>query len=279
MAGENRIAAGFDFVFYLILNSSGISIGNTLVGATAGSATGHPAKRLIGARTIPIGLPEDEVLTVLGDNEPLVSFTFPGAELPSGILEMSVRDQTFEALVQGTNEETIGDVVMGVLGPSGTNKPDAVLLLMREAKKYEGSTKGISAWEVLFVPSCQITPLYTNITQREFGPYRYGINLSKASRLPYGATLTEGVHGTTEATLATFESDYPLMVEVWQGDASRTAFNLTYTPKTTAKVYAYKNNGIRDPGATVSGLTVTYGVAPASSQYAHALYEVAKSAL
>lgn len=279
MAGENRIAAGFDFIFYGVLNSSGIMIGNTLTGATAGSATGHPMKRLVGARTIPISIREPEVLTVMGDNEPLVSFSFPSGELPSGILEMSVRDQGFESLVQGTTEETIGDVVMGAYDPAGTTKPDMALLLMSQAKKYEGSTKGVGAWEVLFVNSCQITPLYKDITQREFGPYRYAINLSRAARVPFGLTFTEGAHGTTEMTLTPFESDYPLMVETWQGNAAATAFNLTYTPKTTAKVYAYKNNGVRDPGATISGLTVTYAAAPASAQYAHALYEVDKSVL
>lgn len=279
MAGENRIAAGFDFIYYGVLNSSGIMIGNTTTGATAGDTTGHSMLRLEGARTIPIGLPEDERLTVTGDNEPKVSFTFPANELPSGVLDMAIRNQTFEALIQGTNEETIGDLVVGTLGPSGATKPDLALLLMRQAKKYEGATKGVSAWEILFVPSCQITPLYSDITERAFNPYRYGINISKSSRAPYGATFTEGVHATTEVTLIPIESDYPLMVHVWQGNGVASAFNLGYTPKTAAKVYAYKDNGVRDPGATVSGLTVTYGSAPTNAQYAHALYEVDKSTL
>lgn len=277
MAGENRIAAGFDLIFWAILNANGINIGTTLAGATLGSATGHPMKRLVGARTMPIGIPEPEILTVMGDNEPEVSFNFPGAELISGVLEMSVRDQGFEALVQGTLEQTIGDVVMGAYDPSGATKPDITFLMMRQAKKYEGNTKGTAAWEVISINASQVSPLYTDITQREFGPYRYAINVSKAARVPFAMTFTLGVNGTTEMSITPFESDYPLMVETWQGDASRTAFSLTYVPVSAAKVYAYKNNGVRDPGASVSGQTLTYGTAPASGQYAHALYEVSKN--
>lgn len=274
MAGENQIAAGFKYVAYGVLNSSGIHIGNTLTGATAGSATGHPMIRLRGARTVPVELTEPERLTVLGDNEPLVQFQFPGAELPSGILEMSVRDQSFEALIQGTREESIGDLTAGALGPSGTSTPDMCLLLMREAKKYEGAVKGVASWEILFVPQCQIVPLFSNFTQREFNPYRYSIVLSQSGRAPYGPTYTELTRGTQSMTLDPIVSDNPVWVEVWQGNGSQATWTLTYIPKTTSKVYVYKNNGVRDPGATVSGQTITNPVAPLTGQYVHALYEV-----
>lgn len=274
MAGESRIGAGFRYIYYGVLNASGILIGNTTTGATQGAAVGHSLIRLEGAQTIPIGLPEDEIVTVLGDDAPMVSFNFPGAELPSGVLELARRDQTFEALIQGTKEQTIGDVVVGNLMPSGNVKPDLCLLLMNEAKKWEGATKGPQAWEIVFVPVCQITPLYKDMTQRQHTPYRYGINVSRSARMPWAATFTEGLHGTTEAGLITVESDNPVMVDTWLGDSSRTAFTLGYAPKTTAKVYAYKNNGVNDPGASTAGLTLTYGSAPTISLYAHALYEV-----
>jgi len=274
MAGENRIAAGFDRIFYGVNNSDGILIGNDATGAAAGNTTGQSLLRLEGARTIPVAIPEPERVTVTGDNEPKVSFNFPSADLPQGILEMAVRDQSFEALVQGTKEQVLGDLSIGSLMPSGANSRNMCLLLMRQAKKWEGAARGSTAWEILFVPTCEITPLYADITERQFSPYRYSINLSKSARAPWGATFTEGLHGTTEMPLVPIESDNPVMVHAWQGNAVVQAFNLAYTPKTIAKVHAFMNNGVHNPGATVAGLTVTYGAVPANGQYCHALYEV-----
>lgn len=278
MAYEARIAAGFRRIYYGINNSSGILIGNTLTGATSGDATGHSLLRLDGAQTISASIPENERVPVLGDDKPMVQFSFPGGELPGGILEMARRDPTFDALCQGKLEEVLGDLNITSYGAPG-DQPDMCLLLMREAKKWEGSTKGVGAWENIFIPSCTISPLLADVTQRQHSPYRYGIAINNSARKPWGATFTTGLNGVTEDSIIHADGDYPVMVHTWQGNGVLSAFNLLYTPYTTAKVYAFFNNGVRNPGATVSGKTVTYGAAPASGQYAHAFYEVEESQL
>jgi hypothetical protein len=272
MTGEARIAAGFDRVFYGVLNSSGYMIGQTAAGATAGSAAGEGMARLEGARTIPIGIAEDDVLPVSGDNEPLVSFSFPGEELPNGVLEMAVRSQEFESLVQGTRTETLGDVTISALGPSGASKPDMALLLQRKSKKWQSGVRGSGAWEIVMVLKSNVTPLGSALEQRQFSPYRYGINLSKSDRLTYGATFTELQHGTTSMPIAIVYSDNPMLIHAFQGDASRTAFTLPVAPKSASKVYVYVNGTRNYP--TISGTTVTFGSPPASGAMIGVFYEV-----
>lgn len=277
MTGEARIAAGFDRVFYGVLNSTGYLIGQTVAGATAGSATGEAMARLEGARTIPVGIPEDDVLPVSGDNEPLVSFSFPSENLPSGVLEMAVRNQTFEALVQGSRVESLGDVTISALGPSGVTKPDMALLLQRKSKKWQSGARGSGAWEIVVVLKSNITPLGSAIEQRQFSPYRYGINLSKSDRLTWGATFTELQHGTTSMPIAIVYSDNPMLIHAFQGDASRTAFTLPVTPKSSAKVYVY-SNGLR-VFPTISDKTITFSAAPASGAMIGVFYEVSEDDL
>lgn len=278
---EARIAAGFDFIFYGVRNVNGYFQGNDATGAAAGNTNGQGALRLEGARTIPVSLPQDDVVTVTGDNEPKVSFTFPSANLPSGILELAVRDMDFDALVQGTKIETIGDLSVGTLQPSGASKPDMLLLLMRQAKKWDSGVRGVSAWEVLFVPSCEITPLYADITERQFNAYRYGINISKADRFPWGATYTEIVHGTPSSALVPIDSDYPIQLHSFQGDGAQDTFILDVAPISLAKTYVYVNGVKQVPTTqfTLSSKTVTFVAAPASSAIINVMYEVAAADL
>jgi hypothetical protein len=112
-----RIGAGARYTFYGVRDSSGFLIGNTASGATAGAQAGEGMLRLDGGQVIPTSIPENENQTAIGDDEALVSFDFSAATLAQGTIEVAVRDNVFEALVQGTEVQTIGDLSVGVLGP------------------------------------------------------------------------------------------------------------------------------------------------------------------
>lgn len=275
MAGE-RIGAGFKFLFYGVVNANGYLIGNTADGPSAGDQDGEPMLRLTGARTIPIQAAEDEVVTVTGDDEPMTTFDFPAGTLPSGVFEQSERDMDFEALVQGTKVQSIGDLNVSPLMPSDASKPDLCYLIQRRAKKWESGSRGASAWEIYFVPKAKTTPLGANVEQRTFSPYRYSFTTSKSDRLPWGATFTEAAHGTTSAPFVVVESDNPVHLHAFQGDNSETVFNLAYTPKAAAKVHVYVD-GVKQTVTTdyaVSGNVVTFVAAPADGARILVLYEV-----
>lgn len=278
---SERIAAGFDYVFYGVVNSSGYVYGSTSDGATAGAAAGESLLRLTGARTIPVGLPEDEILTVVGDNNPMVSFNFPAADLPSGVLEMSERNNAFDALVQGTLVEDLADLEVSVYGPGDRDQPDMCLLLMRQAKKWEVGVQGVKAWEIAFIPRCTVTPLGLDITQREFSPYRYNINLQTADRKPWGPTFTEAINATESGTIVFIDSDNPVMLHAFVGNASAQNFDLSYTPVSAAKLVVH-TDGVLQANPADYGLStaqIQFTGTPASGAVINALYEVSASAL
>lgn len=281
MAVKNRIAAGYEFTFYGVNDQNGYFHGNTVAGVVAGNADGQVMLRLETGRTVPLAIPEPEKVTPTGDNHPIVTFQFPSADLPSGILETAARNAEFEALCQGTKTLEIGNLRIGALNPSGTDAADMCLLLMRQAKTWTPGSRGVSKWEAEFVNSCQITPLFADITERQHSPYRYSVTLSNSDRAVWGATWTTGEVGTEEMSQTPVDSDYPLMVQVWKGNAARTAFNLAYTPETSGTAVIFVN-GVQQTVTTdytITGKTLTFVSPPASGAYIHALYEVVESEL
>jgi hypothetical protein len=278
---SERIAAGFDYIFYGVVNSSGYVIGNTATGATSGDATGQSLLRLDGARTIPVSLPPDEVVTVVGDNAPQVSFNFPPAELPSGQLEMSTRNSSFDALIQGTLVEDLADLEISVYGPGDRDQPDMCLLLMRKAKKWEIGVQGVKAWEIAFVPRCTITPLLMDITQREFTPYRYNINLQTSDRKPWGATFTAAVSGTRSGTIIIIDGDNPVMIHTHVGDAVEQNFDLAVTPVSSAKTSPFVNGVTQTTPGDYSLVTaqLQFVAAVADSAVLNTIYELTESDL
>lgn len=281
MAGENRIGAGLRWIYYGIPNSSGYLQGTTTTPATNG--TMQRMTRLRGGQTFPLTLADPERVPVSGDDEPLVQFTFPGEALPSGNMGLAVHDMDFDALIQGTKVETIGDIRAGALAPGGLVFQPIMLLIMREAKKFEGSTKGVLTWEAVLLPSVEVTALGPEWTQRTFTPYNYAVSLSKASRALYGGTYTELLRGTTELAIEPFDLENPIEIYGGFGNGAAVNYTLDTAPVSAdgSKTHVYLN-GVKQAyttNYTISGKTLVFAVAPGSGVHIGYMQEVAAADL
>ena len=273
------IGAGDRYTFYGVVNASGKVIGSTADGASAGAVQG--LARLEGGRVFPTNIPDTDKLIVSGDDQPLVQFQFDPEGLPQGTLEFAVRNATFEALVQGTVVETVGEMTMGVLQPADRADVDLCFFVERHSKKWVAGARGVKAWEIAVIPRAQVVPQYTDIQMRTFNPYKYSMVMSKSDLKPWGASLTEGLNGTTQAPMFVIDADNPIFMDVVRGNASQTVFALTYAPKSAAKLAVFDLNGVKlalTTHYTLSGSTLTFLSAPASG-YAAAFYEVDESLL
>jgi len=279
MASE-RIGAGFRYMRYGVNNDDGIFIGGTTTVPVAGNQTGSGMIRLDGARTLPVNIPEPDVEPVTGDDEPMVTFEFDSETPISGAFEMAVRNNTFEALIQGTKVETIGDADLGILDPKDRASQSMCLLLSRRAKSWATGEEGAKKWENLYIPRCTIKPLYTDIQQRTFTPYQYAINLSRSGRTGW-STVSINLHGTTAASLFPIDSDNPLYQHRFTGDNAEQDFTLTYEPVSGAKTYVYVNDVQQTVTTdyTVSGKVVSFVSAPASDAVIVILAEIDESNL
>lgn len=279
MPATKRIGAGFRYIFYGVGDENGNIIGNTVAGPSAGASQG--LLRLDGARTAPVAPAEPEVVAVQGDDDPMVTFSFSSADLPTGVIEMSAFDQVFAALALGVSIETLGDLTVLPLQPGGGNQPDLCLLLQRRSKKWEAGAKGVKAWQGIFIPKATVTPLFAEFRQREHAPYRYGITANMADKKAWGATLSTAINGTESAPIHEFEGDNPVHMECGLGNGVETDFTTSYTPKASTKIYVFVD-GLRltvTTHYTVAGSVVTFITPPDSASIINILYEVDESVL
>lgn len=276
---QQTIAAGYKYLWYGLRDSNGIFIGSSTTAPTAGDANGSGMTRLLGARTIPIPLPDPVTLVVSGDDEPMVSFQFDPEALPSGVFEQAQRDNAFEALAQGTLVETVGSLEISQVDPVNRSAVSMCMLLSRRAKSVKSGSYGAHRWESIFIPSVTIKPLEpANITQREFGPYRYFMNLSRSDRTAW-STISNALHGTTGSTFQILDSDNPLHVQRFTGNAAATAWVVDYPPVSAARTHIYFDDVRQAAPASVSGTTVNAAGAAGSGAVVVILYEVAEDDL
>jgi hypothetical protein len=274
-----RIAAGFKFLRYGVINSDGIFIGSTTTVPPVGTSTNGGMARLQGGRTLPLNISESTVLVVTGDDEPLVSFEFDPEDLPNGSFEMAVRNNAFEALIQGTLVNVLtSDAEVSIIDPKDRDSVTMCLLGSRRAKSWQSGSRGAKKWENLYVPSCVIKPLGVSVEQRAFSPYVYFFNLSKSDRTGW-STINTTQHGTTAASAVYIDSDNPLHLHRATGDGATTQFSVDFPPVSGAKSYVFVADLQQavTTNYTLSGTSFTFLVAPANNAVIDFLYEVAEA--
>jgi hypothetical protein len=276
----DRIAAGYNRMWYGVVDSNGDFLGSSTTAPTAGAVAGSGMVRLDGARTLPVSISEPEVLVVSGDDEPLVSFEFDAEELPSGLFEMAVRDTAFEALAQGTKVQTIATgIEMSILDPAGRLSQGLCFFLWRRAKSWLSGEKGAKKRSGLYIAQATVKPLGNVWEQRVFNAYGYAINLSRSDQLGW-TTVNNSEHGTCAASMFPFDTDYDVLQHRHTGDGATSAYTLPYA-LVSGGSYAVYVNDVYDSLATVTGTTVDFSgsSAPASSAKVVTLWEIDESAI
>lgn len=280
---RKTIAAGFRYLWYGVVDSNGKFIGSTTTAPVAGVAAGSSMLRLDGARTLPVNIPEPSVETVTGDDEPMVQFEFDAEDLPNGTIELAARNNVFDALVQGTLVETVGDIDITVLDPKDRASQTMCILASRRARSWLAGSKGVKKWENVFVPRCTVKPLGAEIQQRTFTPYQYSVYTSRSDRTGW-STVNINTLGTTAASFFYIDSDNPLgPLARFTGNNSAVAFTLPYAPVSGAKTYVYVDDVLQTVTTdyTVSSKTLTFevGSTPGTDAVIVVLSEIAESDL
>lgn len=272
---EKRIAAGYRYLYYGVSDADGRFVGSSTTAPTAGDVTGSGVTRLDGARTLPINIPEAEVLVVSGDDEPEVSFEFDPEDLPSGLFEQSVQNNDFEALVQGTKVDTTGTIDVSVLDPVDRKSQTMNLLLWRRSKSWLAGEKGAAKWSGMYIPICTIKPLGNAWEQRTFNGYGYSFNVSRSDRLGW-TTVNETEHGTTGGSMFPLEADHPLLLRRWTGDNATTVYTLPVALFAGGSAYVSVNDVKQavTTDYTIAGTAITFVAAPATDARIIVMWEV-----
>jgi hypothetical protein len=277
------IGAGVSYVVVWTLNSSGFIIGSDSTEPTAGSSNGNTGLRVEAAMTLPITIPDSDLVDVLGDDALTVQFDFGASTLPSAVVEFAARNLFLEAMAQGTTVNQQGNIDQGVLAPETEDLANVAMLLGRRAKTWSPGQRGVERWEFLFIPTCTLNPKGpADYTQRAHGPYRYQISVSKGNITPWGETFYNAAQGTDSAALQPIEANKPYWLDIFKGNGVNLTFNLSKTPELTetalvsdANVLVSNANYALSAGPNL--ITFTGGNAPAG--LTHVWYPVERNDL
>ena len=259
MPGPNKgIAAGTNLNFLGFYDDNLQLTGGTTTAPSAGVATGNPFAHIYGVKEAQptVGTPDEVIIT--GDDVRLGSFDFDSIEGRSFDITMAAFNLTQQAALLGVNVETIGQMSVSPYDIIDRQEYNACIILQGRTKKQDVGLKGAKAYSGVFIPLCTIVPLGRDgFTERGAAAWRLHVTPQVASNHMWGVTLAEASAGTTGATYLAFTSDYPVHIQVIEGNASQTSWTVQHRPISTAKTPVYFNRSL---GTTSSVTAATKAV-------------------
>lgn len=260
------IAAGYKICQYGVIGSDGLLVGNTSTLPSSG-ATGSGIRRLLGATTAPIGVPESETVPIPGDDGVLAQFSFEAGTLPSGVIEMSTHDMVFDAIANRTLVKDYGSGAFSLgAGQPNFNPENLMFLFSRRALNWDSTNKGAPRWEHILAMNATVTPLQSEFGIKAPAVFRYSLSLSKTDTLSWGQTFTESAFGFTSDALTPIKSVYPIHIIRYVGNNVLTTFNLEFTPIDVANTQVFVDGyAVTVSSVSTANKTFTLAVAPATS--------------
>lgn len=273
---KQLIAAGFERLDFHILDSAGIAAGTT--GTITSGATGSAGGRFKGVQTAEIKVGEPDNVNIPGDDSNQGSFVFGPAEIPSFDIIVGVMDLSIEAAFQSTTVFDEGSFSWGVLDPGSPSYADVALLGVSRAKSKVSSNDGVSHFQMIAVPKCQIIPLGRDSYQGRTGAgFRFRVLPTRADAYPWGLTLKDSVQGTQNGVIFPFTAPNRTTFHRWTGDGSTTGFTAgeNFATAAVAECRVYIATTLTTGGVTpTSGAkTLTISPAPANNAKIVAYYQ------
>lgn len=241
MAAPNRgIAAGAQYSFLGFYDSNGFLTGGTPTAPTNADASGNPFAHILGIKEASPTVPTPDEVVIDGDDTRLGSFSFDSIAPRAFEIQVAAFNLQQEADLLGTNVESVAGMKLGVLDIVDRQERDSCLILQGRSKKQDAGTKGIAAWEGLFIPLATVIPLHRQaFSSRTGAVYRLHVTPQVASHRPWGITLSDGLAGTVGGTYMPFSSDNPIHIHVFSGDGIVTSWNLKHRPVDVASSAAF----------------------------------------
>lgn len=235
MAFLQGITAGTEFAQAGLVSSEYNRLLNS-DGAVPANGTAGSMLRLIGIQVANTGFPENESVTVPGDNTSQGSIPFDSEAPNEFLLDFGVFNLSQEATLQGTKVYTFGDFRMGIRRPVNPEYPDCTLIVQGQAKQKDNASGGAAGWYGLIYPRVSLQPLgETALQGRTATAFRYKATAQPATHTPWGFTITEADFGVTQGYAIPFTSLYRLTMQpiAFAGGGGET-FNLDFTPASTS---------------------------------------------
>jgi hypothetical protein len=269
----SNIAAGNRYAFGGFVNSFGFMIGAAASAPAAGTSSGM--FQVKGIKTAAPASPEPEAVPVSGDDELLGEFQFDSITERRFTAEFSVGNLTQEAALQGTNVQTLGEISVGALDVLEGLEFDTCWIFQSRAKKQDTGVRGQKAWQGTIVPLATAKPLgRAAYEERTAALYRFSISPQVAGYHPWGLTVLDANAGTPGMRFLPFQSEYPVHIQAFTGNAALAVIPVDFEPISVAKTTAFVNRVAATVlSVSAANKTVTLSATPAGAANVVIIYE------
>lgn len=240
---------------------------------------GYDGTELTGVNAHEYTEPDFQVITHIAKDRIAAQDQLPPTGGITFSLTSSKQDLNFDAIVGDTKVTALGEAQMGGMGTSKQgSEPDLAVLVYRQALDTAAGATNLRRWQLSIYPSTKLVSKGGPAPAGGGEQQRYQGTPGIAVKSPWGIAFTELTNGFLSAQMLRIHSEYPFMIERFDGVAGSTEYNLTWTPISVAKTYATLD-GVAETIAAVdtSGKTATITSSPSGDEVLMIGYETSDS--
>jgi len=210
---------------------------------TESGTNGYSGFLIDGAKSFASTVPDSQLITHTGNDQPFAQDVLPPTELESATLTTAKSNLTSDGKLTATLVETIGTDI--VLGGASTNKqgcePQVLLMGWRQALDTDAAsaTFGARRYYTTFYPSARVVPQGGPMEEGGADVNTYQVAPTPVTKKPWGVAFTDLVNGYTRAQRLRLISDNPLMLEGFVTSGSDATFSLDFAPISAAKTHVW----------------------------------------
>jgi hypothetical protein len=237
---------------------------------TASGTDGYAGFLIDGAKSFTSNVPDSQIVTHTGNDQPFAQDVLPPSELENAALTTAKTNLSADAALTDTKVQDLGgDLVMGGMSTSKQGcEPQIVLMGWRQALDTDTTSAnyGQRRYITNMYPSARTVPQGGNAEEGGDDVNNYNVVPTTVTDTPWGVAFTEVLNGYTRTQRLRFISDNPLMMESFDTDGAAVTFSLDFAPISVAKtrVWYYGTPQTVDSVDT-SAKTFTLNSAPASA--------------
>lgn len=213
--------------------------GTIKVPAGTSAGTAYAGIQVAKAKALTVTLADPQRIAARGDDANFHTFNEAPTDSPSGELRTAVTDTEVIALLTSVKRYGSGERREVMLGTNKLGEEDAVMMWgYRKAIDAEvgSATYGLRVYQTYIFLNCYATVRPATMEDSQVGETTYAVTANNSSVDQFGRTLTEAIHGCTEAPFIIVQSRYKYWLDAFVGDNVETDFTLTKTTQTKVGV-------------------------------------------
>lgn len=202
----------------------------------------------------------------IGDDRFLGYTQLPAREGSTAELRTGKKNLTLDALLRGQAVITVGESLFhGLATDKVGNEIQAAVLAYQSAEERDDTSANAGAlrWSSLLIPRAQLSPQQGSFDDNAFESI-YTITPQPVTKYPWGVAFAIGTEKYTVAEMLSGVHEGKPRLLAAKGDGTVTAFNFPtgVVAFSTSKIAVYKNGVVVSSGVTKAVGSVTFTVAP-----------------